>query len=51
TIGAAAALAITAPLTAVSGSTHGTLGDRLTEVGDDVGEAVRSTEEVVPQVH
>jgi len=51
TIGAAAALAITAPLTAVSGSAHETLGDRLTEVGDDVGEAVRSTEEVVPQVH
>lgn len=45
TIGAAAALAVTAPLTLASGSSHETLGDRVTEVGDDAGETLRSTEE------
>jgi esterase/lipase superfamily enzyme len=48
TLGAAAALAVTAPLTVVSGSAHETLGDRLRDVGDDVGETLRSTGDITP---
>jgi esterase/lipase superfamily enzyme len=51
TVGAAAALAVAAPLTIVSGSTHETLGDRMREVGEDVGETFRSTSDIVPAAH
>ena len=51
TIGAAAALAVAAPLTIVSGSTHETLGDRIKDLGEDVGDTLRSTGEVAPLTH
>ena len=51
TIGAAAALVVAAPLTVISGSTHETLGDRIKDLGENVGDTLRSTGEVAPLTH
>jgi len=48
TIGSAAAIAVTAPLSVIDSSSREQLGDRFEQLGDDAGGTLRATTGVVP---